>query len=54
MEDTERNYIHYFPTHELKIKNQLIFIEPPIEYARFYWFREFHKMLGIICSLPRL
>lgn len=25
-----------------------------MDYARYYWMRDFHKMLGTICALPRL
>lgn len=47
-------YIKQTTQHELQIKDNIIYINPPIEFARFYWLREFHRCIGIICALPKL
>ncbi|CAB4481707.1 unnamed protein product [Rhizophagus irregularis] len=41
-------------THEIKIRNQVIYLDPPIEDARAKWYNQFHEWLAIVCSLPRL
>lgn len=40
--------------HEVSIKNQVIFLDPPIEYARASWFSQLHNWIGITCYLPKL
>ena len=40
--------------HEIRIQNQVIFLDPPIEYARETWVRQLHEWLGIICRLRRI
>lgn len=32
--------------HEIRIQNQVIFLDPPIEYAREAWIRQLHEWLG--------
>lgn len=32
--------------HEIRIQNQVIFLDPPIEYARQAWIRQLHEWLG--------
>lgn len=32
--------------HEIRIQNQVIFLDPPIEYARSTWIKELHEWLG--------
>jgi dynein heavy chain 1 len=32
--------------HEIRIQNQVIFLDPPIEYARENWVKQFHEWLG--------
>lgn len=39
---------------ELKSENNCFFLDPPLEYAKFTWMQEFHRVIGIICSLSRL
>jgi dynein heavy chain 1 len=34
--------------HELQIENQVIFLDPPIEYARATWIRQLHDWLGVL------
>ena len=37
--------------HEIRIQNQVIFLDPPIEYARSSWIRQLHDWLGVPSSL---
>lgn len=32
--------------HEIRIQNQVIFLDPPIEYARATWIKQLHDWLG--------
>ncbi|CAD8134930.1 unnamed protein product [Paramecium octaurelia] len=50
----ERGLVNQTVVHELKLQDQIIYVDPPVEYAKYFWFQEFHKMIGQICSLPRL
>ncbi len=45
--DLKRVLIQEPSIHEIKIQDQVIYIDPPIEYARFYWFQQFHKQVSI-------
>ncbi|KAF8991378.1 dynein heavy chain, N-terminal region 1-domain-containing protein [Cyathus striatus] len=40
--------------HEIRIQNQVIFLDPPIEYARSTWIRQLHDWIGIVCRLHRI
>ncbi|KAF8627873.1 hypothetical protein AX15_004203 [Amanita polypyramis BW_CC] len=40
--------------HEIRIQNQVIFLDPPIEYARTTWIKQLHDWLGVICRLRRI
>ncbi|KII86258.1 hypothetical protein PLICRDRAFT_143847 [Plicaturopsis crispa FD-325 SS-3] len=40
--------------HEIRIQNQVIFLDPPIEYARQTWIGQLHSWLGIVCRLRRI
>ncbi|KAG2358351.1 cytoplasmic dynein heavy chain 1 [Suillus spraguei] len=40
--------------HEIRIQNQVIFLDPPIEYARATWINQLHDWLGVICRLRRI
>lgn len=40
--------------HELKMKNQLMFLDPPIENARAEWYYQFQDWLSRICSLKHI
>lgn len=40
--------------HEISIRNQVIYVDPPLEYARASWFSQLHQWLGIVCNLKRL
>ena len=37
--------------HEIRIQNQVIFLDPPIEYARSSWIKQLHDWLGVCSSL---
>jgi dynein heavy chain 1 len=32
--------------HEIRIKNQVIYLDPPIEFARANWYKELHQWIG--------
>ncbi|THH27962.1 hypothetical protein EUX98_g6222 [Antrodiella citrinella] len=40
--------------HEIRIQNQVIFLDPPIEYARHTWITQLHEWIGIVCRLRRI
>lgn len=40
--------------HEIRIKNQVIYLEPPIEHARASWYKQLHSSLAVICGLKRI
>ncbi len=40
--------------HEIRIKNQVIFLDPPIESARASWYAQLHNWLGVVCGLTRI
>lgn len=41
--------------HEIRIQNQVIFLDPPIEYARQSWVRQLHDWIGEVeeCKVQR-
>ncbi|KIJ38518.1 hypothetical protein M422DRAFT_258888, partial [Sphaerobolus stellatus SS14] len=40
--------------HEIRIQNQVIFLDPPIEYARQTWIKQLHEWFGVVCGLRRI
>ncbi|KAJ1982313.1 dynein heavy chain [Dimargaris xerosporica] len=40
--------------HELCIRNQVMFLNPPLEQARADWYQQLHDWLAVICRLPRI
>ena len=38
--------------HEISMQNQVIYLDPPLEYARASWVSQFHQWLGVACNLP--
>ncbi|KAF4584562.1 hypothetical protein EYR38_001791 [Pleurotus pulmonarius] len=40
--------------HEIRIQNQVIFLDPPIEHARATWIKQLHEWLGVVCRLRRI
>lgn len=41
-------------THEISMRNQVIYLDPPSEFARASWLSQFHEWLGIACNLPTI
>lgn len=39
---------------EISMRNQVIYLDPPLEYARASWFSQLHDWLGIVCNLPKV
>ena len=55
LDDEEKHKLINEPTrHELKTENNSFYLDPPIEHAKFTWLQEFHRIIGLICSLPKL
>ncbi|KAK7472211.1 dynein heavy chain [Stygiomarasmius scandens] len=50
----ESNMIVKPIVHEIRIQNQVIFLDPPIEYARSTWVKQLHDWLGVVCRLRRI
>lgn len=40
--------------HEISIRNQVIYLDPPLEFARASWYNQLHQWLGIACNLKKL
>ena len=40
--------------HELRIRNQVIYLDPPLEAARMSWYAQLQSWLGVICNLQRI
>lgn len=40
--------------HEISMRNQVIYLEPPLEYARASWFSQLHDWLGVVCNLRKV
>ncbi|KAH8593491.1 cytoplasmic dynein-like protein 1 heavy chain 1 [Bisporella sp. PMI_857] len=40
--------------HEISMRNQVIYLDPPLEYARASWFLQLHEWLGIVCNLRKV
>ncbi|CAM9242548.1 unnamed protein product, partial [Chrysoparadoxa australica] len=40
--------------HEVLLRNQVLYLDPPLEYARAMWIRQFHQYLGTVAELQRL
>ena len=39
---------------ELAMRNQVIYLDPPLEFARASWFMHLHEWLGIVCNLHKI
>ena len=46
IQSTEGQLILAPIVHEIRIQNQVIFLDPPIEHARAVWIRQLHEWLG--------
>ncbi|KAF5872560.1 putative dynein heavy chain protein [Botrytis fragariae] len=40
--------------HEISMRNQVIYLDPPLEYARASWFSQLHEWLGVVCHLRKV
>ncbi|KAJ3331033.1 hypothetical protein HDU76_004259 [Blyttiomyces sp. JEL0837] len=40
--------------HEIRLRNQVMYLDPPLEYARMNWYSQFHSWLDIVCELRRI
>ncbi|KAF7729943.1 hypothetical protein EC973_003356 [Apophysomyces ossiformis] len=40
--------------HEVRIRNQVMYLDPPIEQARASWWSQLHDWLAVVCHLPRV
>lgn len=40
--------------HEILLKNQVLYLSPPLEHARAAWVHQFHSYLHTAAGLPRL
>eukprot|EP01116_Phalansterium_solitarium_P005286 TRINITY_DN1679_c0_g1_i1.p1 TRINITY_DN1679_c0_g1~~TRINITY_DN1679_c0_g1_i1.p1 ORF type:complete len:4594 (-),score=1709.56 TRINITY_DN1679_c0_g1_i1:318-14099(-) len=40
--------------HSIKIRNQMIYLDPPLERARVDWIRQLHAWLGVVCHASRI
>ncbi|KAK7047179.1 dynein heavy chain [Paramarasmius palmivorus] len=50
----EHNMVVKPIVHEIRIQNQVIFLDPPIEYARATWIKQLHDWIGVVCRLRRI
>ncbi|SCO85337.1 probable dynein heavy chain, cytosolic [Fusarium oxysporum] len=39
---------------EVVMRNQVIYLDPPLEFARASWFLHLHEWLGIVCNLRKI
>ncbi|RDL39863.1 p-loop containing nucleoside triphosphate hydrolase [Venustampulla echinocandica] len=39
---------------EISMRNQVIYLDPPLEYARASWFSQLHDWLGVVCNLRQI
>ncbi|RXG49840.1 hypothetical protein VDGE_00518 [Verticillium dahliae] len=40
--------------HELTMRNQVIYLDPPLEFARASWFVHLHDWLGVVCNMKKI
>ncbi|GME34113.1 ATPase AAA+ type core [Neofusicoccum parvum] len=40
--------------HEIIMRNQVIYLDPPLEFARASWLDQLHEWLGVICRLEKI
>ncbi|KAG0004346.1 hypothetical protein BGZ79_009578 [Entomortierella chlamydospora] len=40
--------------HEIRIKNQVMHLDPPVEQARASWYTQLHEWLSVVCTLTRI
>lgn len=49
-------YVLEFPRllHEITMRNQVLHLDPPLEYARASWFSHFSQWIGVLCNLEKI
>ncbi|EFW19348.1 hypothetical protein D8B26_007588 [Coccidioides posadasii str. Silveira] len=54
-EETQIQHIQ-FPNllHEISMRNQVMHLDPPLEFARANWFSHFDQWVGVLCNLERI
>lgn len=40
--------------HEISMRNQVLHVDPPLQFARASWFSQFDAWLGVICNLEKI
>ncbi|GAB1316626.1 dynein heavy chain, partial [Madurella fahalii] len=40
--------------HEITMRNQVIYLDPPLEFARASWFSQLQDWIGVICNLKKI
>lgn len=40
--------------HEITMRNQVIYLDPPLEFARASWYFQLQEWLGVVCNLKRI
>ncbi|KAF2754571.1 cytoplasmic dynein-like protein 1 heavy chain 1 [Pseudovirgaria hyperparasitica] len=40
--------------HEITLRNQVIYLDPPLEYSRASWLEQLHEWLGVVCTLEKV
>lgn len=51
----ERDHVEIKPLrHEIKLQNQIIYLDPPVQSARARWFQQLHDVFGVVCGLQRI
>ncbi|KAF9922924.1 hypothetical protein FBU30_006961 [Linnemannia zychae] len=40
--------------HEIRIRNQVMYLDPPVEQARVSWYNQLHEWLSVVCTLTRI
>ncbi|KAK4192422.1 putative dynein heavy chain [Podospora australis] len=40
--------------HEVTMRNQVIYLDPPLEFARASWFLQLQEWIGVICNLKKI
>ncbi|KAI9803379.1 MAG: hypothetical protein M1833_000898 [Piccolia ochrophora] len=55
-EDEGEKHLPGFPRllHEISMRNQVIYLDPPLEFARASWISHLHDWVGIVCSLRKV
>ncbi|PLB47277.1 hypothetical protein P170DRAFT_466574 [Aspergillus steynii IBT 23096] len=40
--------------HEISMRNQVLHLDPPLQFARASWFAQFDNWLGVVCNLEKI